>query len=453
MKWKKLLTRENAIFMDVMKMQSSAKKYLDLGIDYTIKDFKVVNAKNYVSERYNELFERVKEKIEHDPDFLMNTAERCYKDIEIFFQVWVMINKKDVKKLRDEELKKLFKEYLNTLYKLMAYLHLPIAIDKYLSLKLEKYGNQRLDLITPEKRSSVKEEKIELLKILLNKTEDKLDEHLRKWAWLGDHFFKGNFWTKQELLQRVEELKKKDIKKELDSLLDEENKAKGKSDNIIKELGLSGKDLNIVKAAKEYTFLRIHRLDALFKSEYLVKNLLDEIAKRMQITYDDFTYLLPEEVLEFFKTKNINKQAIEARKKNYALVMVDKKIEVYIGEDVKDYKEKEEISEGKIIKGQTASPGKVVGIVKIIMNKADFGKINTGDILVTTMTTPDFVPIMEKAVAIVTDEGGITCHAAIISRELKIPCIIGTRIATKVLKDGDKVEVDADHSIVKLIKD
>ena len=68
------------------------------------------------------------------------------------------------------------------------------------------------------------------------------------------------------------------------------------------------------------------------------------------------------------------------------------------------------------------------------------------------MTTPDMVPIMKKAAAFVTDEGGITCHAAIVSREMKKPCIIGTKIATKILHDGQLVEVDANRGIVKIIK-
>ncbi|MBI1935587.1 hypothetical protein HYS31_04040 [Candidatus Woesearchaeota archaeon] len=68
------------------------------------------------------------------------------------------------------------------------------------------------------------------------------------------------------------------------------------------------------------------------------------------------------------------------------------------------------------------------------------------------MTSPWYVPIMEKAAAIVTDEGGITCHAAIISREMSKPCIIGTKFATKVLKNGDLVEVDATKGIIKRIK-
>ena len=68
------------------------------------------------------------------------------------------------------------------------------------------------------------------------------------------------------------------------------------------------------------------------------------------------------------------------------------------------------------------------------------------------MTRPEFVPLMRKAKAIITDEGGITCHAAIISRELKILCIIGTKTATRLLKDGDLVEVDANTGVVKILK-
>ena len=82
----------------------------------------------------------------------------------------------------------------------------------------------------------------------------------------------------------------------------------------------------------------------------------------------------------------------------------------------------------------------------------EISKMKQGDILVTTMTSPEFVIAMKKASAIVTDQGGLTSHAAIVSRELKIPCIIGTKIATKVLKDGQLVEVNANHGWVKIIK-
>ena len=99
--------------------------------------------------------------------------------------------------------------------------------------------------------------------------------------------------------------------------------------------------------------------------------------------------------------------------------------------------EKSEKSE--TLSGQIACKGVVNGVVRVIFDPHEDKGFQQGDILVTSMTRPEFVSIMKKAGAVVTNEGGITCHAAIVSRELGIPCIIGTKIATQVLKDGDLV--------------
>jgi len=104
------------------------------------------------------------------------------------------------------------------------------------------------------------------------------------------------------------------------------------------------------------------------------------------------------------------------------------------------------------IKGNVGSTGTVRALVRVILSEKDFKKFKDGEVLVTSMTRPEYVPLMKIASAIVTDEGGITCHAAIVSRELKTPCIIGTKNATRILKDGDEVEVDANIGIVRIIK-
>ncbi len=103
----------------------------------------------------------------------------------------------------------------------------------------------------------------------------------------------------------------------------------------------------------------------------------------------------------------------------------------------------------QIIKGRSAFLGKVQGEVFILKSIANSNKIKAGQILVSPMTTPDMMIAIKKCSAIVTDEGGITCHAAIVARELKKPCVIGTKIATKVLKDRDLVEVDALNGVVR----
>jgi pyruvate,water dikinase len=114
--------------------------------------------------------------------------------------------------------------------------------------------------------------------------------------------------------------------------------------------------------------------------------------------------------------------------------------------------EKEETEETKemtvLTKGMPASPGIASGKVKLIKDETELEKVKEGDMLVTVMTTPDMVPAMRRAAAIVTDEGGMTCHAAIVSRELQIPCIVGTSDATQILSTGMDITVDADKGRV-----
>ncbi|MEM3492031.1 MAG: phosphoenolpyruvate synthase [Nitrososphaerota archaeon] len=108
------------------------------------------------------------------------------------------------------------------------------------------------------------------------------------------------------------------------------------------------------------------------------------------------------------------------------------------------------VAEARIVlKGLPASPGVYAGKAKIVFSPEDAAKkIQKGDILVTKMTNPDWVPYMRLAGAIVTDEGGMTCHAAIVSRELGIPCIVGSKDATKLLRDGETYTVDARSGVI-----
>jgi len=102
----------------------------------------------------------------------------------------------------------------------------------------------------------------------------------------------------------------------------------------------------------------------------------------------------------------------------------------------------------ELIRGTGVSPGTGAGPVKVIKDMSELDKVMQGDVLVTEMTSPDYVPAMEKSAAIITDKGGSTCHAAIVSRELGIPCIVGTERATQIFRDGEMVTVDATKGIV-----
>ena len=106
----------------------------------------------------------------------------------------------------------------------------------------------------------------------------------------------------------------------------------------------------------------------------------------------------------------------------------------------------------KALKGSSAFQGKVCGCVHIVHTQKDAENFKEGEILVSSMTTPALFSAMQKAAAFITDEGRVLSHAAIVSRELKVPCIVGTNNATQLLNNGTMVEVDANNGVVKILK-
>lgn len=134
----------------------------------------------------------------------------------------------------------------------------------------------------------------------------------------------------------------------------------------------------------------------------------------------------------------------------YSGTYVDGTWEEFLDKNNFEYTE-ESAQKQTVLKGTVAYKGKVMGPAKVILSPRDFHKLNEGDILVAPMTTPLYVPILHKAAGIVTDEGGVTCHAAIIARELRIPCITSTKFATKIIRAGNLIWVDTDRGVVKII--
>ena len=228
---------------------------------------------------------------------------------------------------------------------------------------------------------------------------------------------------------------------------------------ILKAHNLATNPLEVFRVLTEWRDTR-KRIN--FTALYALMRILTELLRRYEIPGELLRWKLPHEAEALFTTSLSNEhlERITERSDTSMLLRVQEDGSyVFIeGEDA-DTAHKELLSrrpqeDSKELKGSIASRGKVQGRVRIVPHPdSPSGKLmQKGDILVTSMTRPEFLPLMKIAGAIVTDEGGITSHAAIVSREMRIPCIIGTRNATEVLKDGDMVEVDADQGIVRVIE-
>ena len=177
---------------------------------------------------------------------------------------------------------------------------------------------------------------------------------------------------------------------------------------------------------------------------------------RLKLSFENFHELFYSEISASLKKRSLDKRFIIKKNTLYAILVDRGVMTQYYGEaDItrleKKFKTDVDI-EVTELKGTIANSGLAYGRVRLVNTTKDISKVETGDVIVTLMTKPNYITAMEKAVAFLTDEGGLTCHAAIIARELGKPCIVGTKIATKVLKDGDYVEVDANKGIVRKLK-
>jgi phosphohistidine swiveling domain-containing protein len=180
------------------------------------------------------------------------------------------------------------------------------------------------------------------------------------------------------------------------------------------------------------------------------------IRKTIEFIYPEINYDLSLSILYKELDNPPSVESLVERNKNCSLI-VDDSLKIIKFEEIKKIYPnflfiQEDIVTADVIKGATAFKGRVKGRVRILRQKSSISSLQEGEILVSPMTTPSFLPAMKKAAAIVTDEGGITCHAAVVAREIARPCITGTKIATKFLRDGDLVEVDANKGEVKIIK-
>lgn len=192
---------------------------------------------------------------------------------------------------------------------------------------------------------------------------------------------------------------------------------------------------------------------------YSWSSFFEKVASCLGIGCEDLGYLTFDEIEIALRDGEANKKMIEKRKAEPCVVTSEAsqvKIKIIEGEEINRYEEViGEVNQQEAtieIKGLVAQGGKIQGKVIVVHTYHDLKKVQEGVILVANTTHPNYLPGMQKAAAFITNEGGIISHAAIVAREMKKPCIVGTKVATQLLKDGDIVEVDADRGMVKKLQ-
>lgn len=419
-------------------------------------------------------FEKIKDKrfVEEIEFNIKENAKRLNEFCE-------RLEKLNVLALTNKQIVQLFKEYQEHNTELYTWGNFPVFSDfvvSYLSEAIteilkrknpEKLGEYFSILTTPKEETFAKQEENDFLKLIsLIKSEGGFDlknrrineafiGHVNKYKWIP-YGYSGPAWDAQYFIDRIVGFlnSEQDEKKILEDYYNERKELFVLQKRLEQELNFTSEELHLINVARLFVYIKPFRKDTLYFSYYHMEKLLEEVAKRLKITINQARYIEDKEMLAALEKGKINKNILNQRIKK-SVIVFDGSTHFYHGKTADkiisefEYEKADGIKE---LRGQTACPGFVKGRVKIVRKPSDMEKFNPGDILVSPATNPNIVPAMQKAWAIITDEGGVTCHAAIVSREWGTPCIIGTKIATKVLKDGDYVHVDANKGVIKIIK-
>jgi phosphohistidine swiveling domain-containing protein len=411
-----------------------------------------------------------------------------FRKIEDFI---IRLLKQDFMSLSNLELYSWYKEF----QALSIQCFKPGIIIQYLEMSDDKMSNRvrellkvklskKLDfektfnlLITPYKQTYLFKEKLAILKTLIKFQQDKnkwkkfknsnsfaeipkefsreLKKLSKKFGWM-QFYYDGqaaDYYYYYNLLKNYQGKPIFDLRKKQEEIRYLKKEQQAITENLDRELKKK------IFLLREFAFLKEMRKEIqIYRLNWAMQNWWQEVARRLYTSATLTKYIMPAELETWLKKdKSISISKLNERYSACAVLLDKGKMKVYSGKKALDLKslfiqEKINTKNTKVIKGVSAYPGKVKGRVKIVNSILDIDEFKESDILVSFSTNPSLISAMNKAAAIITNTGGITCHAAIVSRELKTPCIIGTKIATKVLKDGDLVEVDANKGEVRIIK-
>lgn len=454
--WKKIYEREYGVQYSEVAVSLFAydkKHFPKTSVDQIVIPGEGTNTAFYIdATSWIKLVEGLNDKYTSHVKKLEEYEKQFLHDGRNYLETAKKISKLDLKRLTNSELLSVFQDHQKKRFKYSTFAWSAFILNNYVADRavtiLNKYSEKQEihdALFHPEKKTAVLALQHEVEKHSGNLTNKQFEELYEKFKWLSCLDIHNKPWTKEEFRIHIK------------SFTTPSHKSEVPFEKFADELKVSKSDLEYLLMAKRFVYIKDARDDYRRESVFYTRPLFAEIARRAKIDPEDTSYLQTEEIENFLKNKGeIVKKIISERKKEFIIYLnSNKKLVCAQGDQIEKVLKMFNLLalEQKIqnIIGRVASKGVASGKVIIVKGVKDLNKVEEGNILVAVTTHPDYVPAMRKAIAIVTDEGGITSHAAIVSREFGIPCIVGTKNATSLLKDGDLVEVNAIEGWVKKI--
>ncbi len=390
--------------------------------------------------------------------------QEFYDTASIYLSVSKEVFESDIKKWNNQKLISWFKNYSKIYANYVMYAFSPWSVDLVLAPRLleeltvlnPKKANRWLETIsTPTRHNGMSLQQIELLKIAGRPNPSQhLKTHTKKWFWLPIYNIGDKPWTEKDFKEHLSGITNPRVELEAkEKGLTERQKNYQK---VLAEIKPDQDLQRLIETVHLYTYLRDERVDKWRLALYYIEPCYEEIARRVGVKPIDAVNLLDEEIVNFLETGTLPSD-IGERKKRHAILFRDGIINVFSDQKKIEDLATRELGVTAIVdknesNGLPAYRGAVTGRARVIHRPDELGLLQKGEVLVAHHTSPEYVIAMKKAVAIVTDEGGVTSHAAIVSRELKIPCITAAQESSLTIKTGDLIEVDANNGVVKILE-
>ncbi len=379
------------------------------------------------------------------------------------------IEKADLEKMSDSELGGLVKRW-NAAYLAFWAVGMTAELANYplearLKNLLKPYFEDERDLneafatlSTPDEMSFYKKEESELIEVVLSKDRDKaLAAHASEYFWIYNNYLEAKVLGEDYFAGEIAHTTAEDAQAFLREMKDYKERVTKDKAEIVEKLGLSEDERKSVLLLNDFIIFQDVRKRYHLIATHWLEVLLGEISRRCGISVRDLKWLLPDEMKNAARGEEVS-DTVEARKHLTVFSIKKGKTESFVRNKASKIEKefnKADFEKSVNLQGTVACTGKhryFRGVAKVVQSPKEGEKLKAGEILVTTMTTPDYVACIKRAGAIITDIGGVTCHAAVVSREYGIPCIVGTENATKVIKDGDILELHNLRGTVKIVE-
>ncbi|MDP2944680.1 MAG: PEP-utilizing enzyme [bacterium] len=287
-----------------------------------------------------------------------------------------------------------------------------------------------------------------------------INGYVRKWGW-SYYGYTGPEYSKQNALEEIKIIldKNSDPARQLKRIKNGHQDKIKEQKALARKLNLNFEEQYFIRAARDFSYTKAYRANLMSLACYTISKLLLDFVKKENYSLNQIGVCTVREVTAYLKEKRpLPPVSVLNKRRQYSLLISQEKNDrVLVGRMaaswVKNNVIREKVDKNlKELTGTVTCTGKVQkisGFTRVVVSSRDLHKVGNGDILISATTIPDYVPAMRRAGAIVTETGGLTCHAAIMSRELDKPCLVGVKHLLQVFKDGIRAEVDMEKGIIK----